>query len=55
MSAMFTVILGIAVAVLGVLLVRERWFGQILTGAACLAVGAYLVFDGLVMIGGLLQ
>lgn len=52
---MFTVILGIAVAVLGVMLVREHSFGQILTGAACLAVGAYLVFDGLVAMNGLVQ
>ena len=54
MSAVFDVILGITVAVLGVLLVRERTFGQILTGAACVAVGAYLIFEGLVMIVGLL-
>lgn len=55
MGVMFNVILGIAVAVLGVLLVHERRFGQVLTGAPCLAVGAYLVFDGLFTINGLLH
>ena len=55
MSAMFYVILGIGVAVLGVLFVRERRFGPVLVGAACLAAGVYLVFDGLVTINGLLH
>ena len=52
---MFTVILGVAVAVLGVLIVRERRFGQVLVGAACLAVGAYLAIDGLLTINALLH
>ena len=52
MSAMFCVILGIAVVVLGVLFVRER---RILIGAACLAVGAYLAVDGIVTMNGLLH
>lgn len=55
MNMMFNVILGIAVAVLGVLLVCERRYGQVLVGAACLAVGAYLAIDGLVTINGLLH
>ena len=52
---MFYVILGIALAVLGGLLVRERRFGQVLVGAACLAVGAYLAISGLLEINGLLH
>lgn len=55
MSAMFQVILGIAVAVLGVLLVCERRYGQVLIGAACLAAGAYLAIDGIVTVNGLLH
>ena len=47
------VILGIAVAMLGVLLVRERRYGQVLTGAACLAFGLYLAINGIVTINGL--
>ena len=55
MGAMFYVILGLGVAVLGVLFVRERRFGPVFIGAACLAAGVYLVFDGLVTINGLLH
>ncbi len=55
MSAMFQVILGIAVAVLGVLLVCERRYGQMLVGGACLAAGAYLALEGIVTVNGLLH
>ncbi len=55
MSEMFYVVVGIGVAALGLLLVRERRFGQVLTGAACLAFGLYLTIDGLVTINGLLH
>ena len=41
-------------AALGVLLVRERRYGEVLVVAACLAVGAYLAVDGLVTTNGLL-
>ena len=52
MSAIFYVILGIAVALLGVLLMRERRCGKVLVGAACLIVGAYQAIDGLMRING---
>ena len=55
MSEMFYVVVGIGVAALGLLLVRERRYGQVLTGAACLAFGLYLTIDGLVTINGLLH
>ena len=55
MSEMFYVMLGIGVAALGLLLVRERRYGEVLTGAACLIVGVYLAVDGLLRIDGLLH
>jgi len=50
---MSCVIPGIAVAMPGVLLVRERRIGQVLTGAVCLAFGLYLSIDGIVTVNGL--
>lgn len=55
MSAVFQVILGIAVAVLGMVLVRDRRYGQVLIGVACLSVGAYLAINGFVTIRDLFQ
>ena len=55
MSAIFYGVVGIAVAVMGVLSVRERRYGEVLTGAACLIVGVYLAVDGLLRINGLLH
>ena len=55
MSAMALVIVGIAVAMLGVLFVRERRYWQVLIGAACLITGVYLAIDGIVTLNALLH
>ena len=49
------VVFGIALAVLGVMLVRERRYGQVLVGAACLIAGVYLAVDGIVTLNALLH
>ena len=48
-------ILGITLAVLGVLLVNERRLWHVLAGAVCLAAGAYLAIDGLLTMNALLH
>lgn len=55
MSEVSYVVLGIALAVLGLLLVRERRYGQMLAGAACLGLGMYLAVDGIVTLNALLH
>ena len=55
MSEVPYVVLGIALAVLGVLLVRERRYGQVLVGAACLIAGVYLAIDGIVTLNARLH
>ena len=55
MSEMYYVTLGIALAVLGVLPVRKRRYGQVLVGAACLLAGMYLAIGGIVTLNALLH
>ena len=55
MSEVTYVVVGIVLAVLGVLFVRERRYWQVLIGAACLIAGAYLAIDGIVTLNAMLH
>ncbi|MDE0650625.1 MAG: hypothetical protein OXI12_09815 [Gammaproteobacteria bacterium] len=55
MSEVSYVVVGIALAVLGVLFVRERRYWQVLIGGACLAAGLYLAIDGIVTLNAMLH
>ena len=55
MSELSYVVVGIVLAVLGVLFVRDRRFWQVLIGAACLIGGAYLAIDGIVTLNARLH